>query len=365
MKKIMLTLLLIPVFFTTAYADELYEETTRLTGAEIVETALDDESRQISGELEIDGSYDFKSALERLWSNAVLKAADKLKYELKYGLELTAISLLCSCAAVFVKDNKMLPYINIVSCASASMIIAGSFEGIINQASDALQMLSDYSKAVLPAVFTSAAACGAVSSSAAKYAAVTIAIDIIMSAAQKFIIPMIYAYLAICIARSIFDNPLLASAAKMTKWCATTLMTMMTLAFSSYISITGVIAGSSDAVAVKTARTIISNSLPVVGGIIADASGVVLSAASVIKNSIGVFALISVCAICVGPFVELSVKMLVFRAAAAACDMLDGGKLPGLINDVGNSFSMLLGLVGCCGIMLFISIMAAIKVVTL
>lgn len=364
MKRLLFILVLIPLFISCADAADIYAETARITDANAVEEALDSDTRQISGKLEIDGSYDYKSALKRLWSDIVIKAADRLKYELKYGLELTVIALLCSCAASFAQSSKIMPYINIVSCAAASIIIAGSFEGIINQASDALLMLSDYSKAVLPAIFASAAACGAVGSSAAKYAAVSIAIDIIMSAAQKFIIPMIYAYLAICIVRSIFDNPLLSAAARMSKWCATTLMTMMTLAFSSYISITGLISGSTDVLAVKTARTIISNSLPVVGGIISDASAVVLSAASVIKNSIGVFALISVCAMCAGPFIELSVKMLVFRAAAAACDMLPGGKLPGLINDVGNSFSMLLGLVGCCGIMLFISIMAAIKVVT-
>ena len=47
-----------------------------------------------------------------------------------------------------------------------------------------------------------------------------------------------------------------------------------------------------------------------------------------------------------------------------AADMLPGGKLAALINDVGTALAMLLGLVGCCGIMLFISIMSGIKVVT-
>ena len=43
--------------------------------------------------------------------------------------------------------------------------------------------------------------------------------------------------------------------------------------------------------------------------------------------------------------------------------MIPGGRLSGLLNDIGTAMSMLLGLVGCCGIMLFFSFMAAIKVV--
>lgn len=206
--------------------------------------------------------------------------------------------------------------------------------------------------------------CGAVVSASARYASVCLAIDVIMSAAQRFIIPLIYAFLALAISASIFENPLLRAVARLTKWCATTLMTGITIVFSAYITLTGLIAGSTDQGGSQERQNRYFQ-LPACGGRhhIGRAS-VVLSAASVIKNSAGAFSLIAVCALCAGPFAALSVKMLVFRAAAAAADMLPGGKLAALINDVGTALAMLLGLVGCCGIMLFISIMSGIKVVT-
>ena len=52
-----------------------------------------------------------------------------------------------------------------------------------------------------------------------------------------------------------------------------------------------------------------------------------------------------------------------FVVARAVADMIPGGRLSPLLNDIGTAMSMLLGLVGCCGIMLFFSFMAAIKVV--
>lgn len=364
MKKLLLILIIAPLFCSTCYAEDVFEQAAGLTDVYSVEQALPETERSISGKLEIDGSYDTKGALARLWDRLIDTAAAQLKGEIKYAVSLVAIAIFCAVAGALSSGKSIQEYINIAGCCAAAMIIVGSMDSVISQATGALAQLSDYSKAAIPTLFTVAAASGAVVSSSAKYAAVCLAIDIIMSAAQNLIIPFIYAFLAISISSSIFDNPILKAAARITKWCATTLMTGITLVFSTYIGMTGLITGSSDAFAVKTAKTVISSTLPVVGGIISDAASVVLSAASIIRNSAGVFSLIAVCAMCVGPFAVLSIKMLVFRVAAAATDMLPGGKLSALINDVGTALGMLLGLVGCCGIMLFISIMAGIKVVT-
>ena len=56
-------------------------------------------------------------------------------------------------------------------------------------------------------------------------------------------------------------------------------MTGMTIAFTAYINLTGLISGSADAAAIRTAKTLISTVLPVVGGIASDASSAVLAAA--------------------------------------------------------------------------------------
>ena len=362
MKKIILFLLLCPIFVTSCRAESVYDAAAQ--DACSVEDALPEEQREISGELAVDGSYDAGGALKRLWDSILEGARAELGENLKYAAGLVAVAVFCSLAGTLSDSKSIQEYINIAGCCAAAAMIAGSVDSIINQSASALAQLSDCSKAAMPAVFTAAAACGAVVSASAKYAAACLAIDMMMSAAQNLIIPLIYAFTAISISGSIFDNPILRSAARITKWCATMLMTAITIVFSGYMTITGLIAGSTDAVAVKTARTVISTTLPVVGGILSDAASVVLAAASVIKNSVGVFALIAVCALCAAPFAALSVKLLVFRAAAAAADMLPGSRLSALINDVGTALGMLLGLVGCCGIMLFIAIMSGIKVVT-
>ena len=119
-----------------------------------------------------------------------------------------------------------------------------------------------------------------------------------------------------------------------------------------------------DAAAVKTARSVISGALPVVGSIVSDASAAVLSAAVIVRNCSGVFGLISICSICAGPFALLSIRMLLFKAVAAVSDAVENKRLQALFTAVGTTAAMLMGLLGCSAIMLFLSFSAAMQVVT-
>lgn len=365
MRTMLLIILIFPLFMLPAYAEDIYSQAARETGIFAVEDQLPDEAKEISGALKVDGSYDTENALERLWNSFLQGVQRELEGNLKTAASLIAIAVLCALSGSLCSGKPIKEYISIAGCCAAAVSLLGSVDSIVEETVSALNQLSDYSKAALPAMFTAAAACGAVGSASAKYAATCLALDVLMSISQKLIIPLVYSYLALAVAGSVFPNSLLSNTAKLTKWMAVTIMTAMTIAFSSYIGMTGLVAGSIDAAALKTARTVISTSLPVVGGIISDASGAVLSAASVIKNSAGVFGLIAVCALCAGPFALLSVRMLVLKAAAAASDMVPNSRLSGLIASVSTAMGLLLGLLGCCGIMLFISIMAGIKAVSL
>lgn len=365
MRVFLLVLLMIPCFAVPACAEDIYHEAADETGVYALEEGLPEEVREISGALKVDGNYDTENALERLWRSLTESIKGELGKNLKTASGLIAISALCALSGSLCSGKPIKEYINIAGCCAVAVSLLGDMDSIVGDTVSALNQLSDYSKAALPAIFTAAATCGALGSAPAKYAATSLALDVLMSLSQKLIIPLVYSYLALAVAGSVFPNSLLSNTARLIKWLAVTAMTAMTIAFSAYIGMTGIVAGSVDATALKTARTIISTGLPVVGGIISDASGAVLSAASVIKNSAGVFGLIVVCALCAGPFAVLSVRMFVLKAAAAASDMVPNSRLSGLIASVSSATGLLLGLLGCSGIMLFISIMSGIKAVSL
>ena len=323
---------------------------------------LTEEVRSVGGTLTLDGAYDGAGALSRLWQTLLDKLRQELRESAAPAAAIAAIAILSSLAAAICPDGRMTTLIHTTAAAATALTLTAGIDSLTAKSLGVLEQLSDYSRAALPAVFTAAAATGAAVTSSARYAAVCFALDVLMHVTKKITLPLIYAFLAIAISGGVFPHPLMKGAAKLTKRLATTVMTALTTAFTAYIGLTGLVTASADAAAVKAAKTVISGVLPVVGGILSDAASTVLSAATLIKNSAGVFALVAVCAFCAGPFAALSVRILLFRAAASAAEMVPGERLSGLLNDLASALSMLLGLVGSFAAMLFFSFLAAIRV---
>ncbi len=327
-----------------------------------VESELPEEARGVSGALTLDGSYDGASALSRLWQTLLDKLREELRRSASSAAALAAVAIFAGVAASVCPEPKAVTLINVVSAAAAALTLTDGIESVTAQAAGAIEQLADYSRAALPAIFTAAAATGMVVTSSARYAAVCLALDVLMTVSRRLTLPLIYACLAAAISGGIFPHPLIKGLGKLLRRAATAVMTGLTTVFTAYIGLTGIVTASADAAAVKAAKTVISGVLPVVGGIVSDAASSVLSAATLIKNSAGAFALVAVCALCAGPFAALSVRLLLFRAAAAVAEMAPGDRLPGLLNDLASVFALLLGLVGSFAVMLFFSFLAAIRV---
>ena len=213
MKKALLTallaLIIMPLFAGGAYAEALSEKAAGATGATAAEQALPESVRGISGRIEADGQYDAPGALERLWRKMLDTAAQEIKENLQSASALAAIALCTALASSLSPGGTAQGYISIAGVGAAAALLVGSVDSLAAQTVSALGLMSDYSRAALPAVFTAAAACGAVVSASARYAAVCIAIDVLMAAAQKFVIPLVYAYLALALCGALFENPLL------------------------------------------------------------------------------------------------------------------------------------------------------------
>ena len=328
-----------------------------------VESGLPEEARQISGELVTDGSYDMRGAIERLFVRMRTTFIEKGRDELRELTRIVAVAVVCAVAETVCSEARVSEVISLCACASVIVMTAGSLDSMCAELTEAIRRLCDYARAALPAVFTASAVSGAAVSAGAKYAAVNLCLNIMMELLQRITLPLIYAYLALCVSRCACPNAVLNAAASTLKWACITVMTAATMGVGAYISLTGALTGGADAIAVKGAKTVIASALPVVGGILSDAASVVLASASVIKSSAGSFALVGVCALCLGPFAAIGVRMMLFRLCAAIASAIEGKRLAMLLGDLSAAMGMMLGVLGTMTIMLFISFMAAIRTV--
>lgn len=155
----------------------------------------------------------------------------------------------------------------------------------------------------------------------------------------------------------------LGTVAKAASRVVTWLLTGSLVLFTGYLTLSGAVSTSADALTVQVTRSAVG-AMPVVGRILSDAAGSVLAGAGVVKNAIGVFGLLGVLAACLGPFVRLGVQYLLYKLTAFLAGMTAAPELAKLIDALGSVFGLMLGMTGSCALLLLISISSAILVVT-
>ena len=356
MSWLLCLLLLCPWMSAQTTEDDLTSEIAALAEIGTIEETMTPEERAVGGELRLDGSYDILGALRRLWTSFLEKLSDGVRKKLGSLTQLVAIAALCALCSVLSTEKRVTELTELAACCVSGLALAGGTESAVGGAIAALDELSAFSKVALPVFFTTAAAGGALASASARYGAVCLAADVYMTAANAVILPAIRAFLSLSISASLFDVSLLRAAARAAKWCAVTAMSLLTMGFGIFLTLSGAIAGSADALAVKTTRTVISTALPIVGGILSDFSGSLLGAATLVQQSAGAFILVGICAVCIAPVALLLGQLLCYKAAAAAAELLCGGNMGKLLSDVGTGLGLLLGLVGSYAAILFLSV---------
>ena len=356
MKKLLCVLLLLPLFHVTACAQfdtsSLYD-------------ALPDDIREISGTLSEESAYDGEGALKRLLDSGLSRLTEAARENRSTALGLLALLFIGALAVPFCQRAGMSDLSELCLTAGAALFLTEGLHSILAQATAAIDQLLDYSRAALPTVFTAAAVSGTAASSAARYAAVSLAMDTMMTFAKRLLLPMIHAQLALSIALGLYDNALLQMMHDLFRQTCTLAMTLLSTGFIAFIGITGLVGGTADQAAIRTAKTVISTALPVVGGILSDAAGAVLSTAALLRNTTGVFSLIAVTALCLGPFAALSVRWALFRFSAVIAGIIPGKRIGVLLGGFGSAMGQLIGLVGAFTLVLYFSIVCAIRTLPL
>lgn len=357
---LILIFLLLSVF--PAAAVEVTEELEDALDTGALENAVPDSAREIIGRAEIETGEGQKKLLEDIWNYIKENSGKQLRQALKSAASVLLIAILTSIvtSAFNVKQN----YTVMAGVVGISAVTVSSAASFIALGRETISEISVFSKVLLPALATAGTVNGAYTSAGAKYAVSVFFIDILISAAEKLIIPLICAYLAAGIASAALGGDGIGAVVNFLKWLTVTIMTSLVMIFTAFLSITGIVSGSADAVVQRMTKTAISTALPVVGGIVSDAAGAVAAGAALLKNGIGVFGMIVVLAVCTVPFLKIGFGYLTYKGASALCGTVADARITKLLGTIGTAFGMILGLVGAAAVMLFVSVIISMKAVT-
>lgn len=244
--------------------------------------------------------------------------------------------------------------------AVAAMLLK-STQSMITLAADTISQLSEYGKLLLPVMTAALASQGGITASTALYAGTVIFDSILASGISNLLIPMVYIFLALMIAAGATGVAMLQQLAELIRWLVTWCLKTILYVFTGYVGITGVVSGSTDAAALKVTKLTMSGMIPVVGGILSDASEAVIVGASVMKNTVGVYGMLALIAIWISPFLKIGLQYLLLKLTAALCGIFDVKLVNELIKAFSTAMGLLLGMVGAVCVLQLISVVCFMK----
>lgn len=246
------------------------------------------------------------------------------------------------------------------SLAVASVLFGGA-NAMILLAKDTVDRLSGYGKLLLPVMAGGLAAQGGVTSSAGLYLGTAFLDAFLSDLLSGVYVPLVYIYLALAAGSSACGEDILKKWKDLirsgTVWSLKTLLTV----FTTYMSITGVVSGATDAAALKATKVSISSLVPVVGGVLSEASEAVLISAGVLKNAAGMYGIFALLALALDPFLKIGVHYLIWKGVTLVCSLFGTKHLAALTEDFSSAMGLLLGMTGAACLLQLISTVCFMK----
>ena len=251
--------------------------------------------------------------------------------------------------------------VRLVGALTISALLLRPSNSLIKLGTQTVTELSEYGKLLLPVMTAALAAQGGTTASAALYTGTALFDALLCNLISSLIVPMIYMFLSLSAANSAVGEGTLEKIRDFLKWLMTWSLKIVLYVFTGYMGITGVVSGTADAAAVKAAKLTISGVVPVVGGILSDASETILIGAGVMKSAVGIYGLLAILAVWIGPFVKIGTQYLLLKITCAICGVFGGKQEIKLIQDFSGAMGMLLAMTGTVCLLLLISTVCLMK----
>ena len=340
--------------------------TVSVRAAEVPEElvrALPKETQELLREPESGDSL--QSGLSSLWTSVKKQFRTVLREQTRGAALVVLTAMLCGVidgAGKAVGDTvRLTPLAGALSVAAVS---AGSLDSLVGLGVETIETMGVFSKTLLPTLAAATAAAGAMTTAAAHQVATVFFVDVLLQLIREVLLPMAYLYIGVLTAAAMLSDGRLKGIAAALKRCVTFLLSGSLILFTLYLSAARVLYGSVDGMAVKMTKSAISGAVPVVGGILADASETVLAGAGMLKNTIGIFGTLAVLAVCALPFLRLGLQYLLYKLAAFLAGAVGPPELRDLIDGLAGAFGLVLGMTGACALLLLVSVLSSVAAVT-
>lgn len=241
-------------------------------------------------------------------------------------------------------------------------LIMNNFADIISMVKTSVENLVSFSNTLIPILITLVLTTGNIVSANLLQPILIFIITFIGNFILNIIIPVLLASTALGIVSKISDYIQLDKLSKFFKSSIVWVLGVALTLFVSLVSVEGSLSSSVDGVTAKTAKAAVSSFIPVVGKILGDAVDTVIGCTSILKNAVGIVGVIVILGICITPIIKLLLLMTTYYIGSAICQPIADEKIVKLLEQMGDTFKVLLAILCSISVMLIIGTTLVMKI---
>lgn len=235
-------------------------------------------------------------------------------------------------------------------------IALNSFYLVFSYTKEAIDSMSSFLIALLPLILGLMATFGSIITVSFFHPIILFLIFASGMLVSNFILPLLFLSALLLIVSSLTDSYQVTHLADLLKSVSLGVLGVFLTIFLGVLSVQGAASAIQDGVAMKTAKFITGNFIPIVGRTFTDAADTILSASLLLKNSVGIVGLICIVLIALFPALKIFAIAIIYKIAAAVLQPIGDGPIITSMNIISKHIMFILASLIAVTLMFFLAI---------
>ncbi|HOF94112.1 MAG TPA: stage III sporulation protein AE [Clostridia bacterium] len=238
----------------------------------------------------------------------------------------------------------------------AICIALSSFLSLIMLSRETIEQTSTFIELSFPLLLTLLTAAGGITSAGIFQPAMSMLCSGVTIALQNVVLPVTLTGGVMGVLNNITGRVQLGQFFNLSKSVAKWLIGLLFTLYSGVTTLQGMSAATFDGISVRTAKFALDKLVPIVGGMVSGTVDTMLGCAVLVKNAVGLLAIILAFSIACIPLMRIGVGMLAFRFAAAVCEPIADPRLPKMLASLADVLTYLFAATVSLSVMFMITV---------
>lgn len=231
-----------------------------------------------------------------------------------------------------------------------------SFYVVMTYTKDTIQTMIDFILALLPILLALIATGGGVVSVSFFHPIIVFLMNTSGMLMNYIVLPLLLLATILSIVSTMSDQYKVTKLSKLLQNVSVSIIGIFLTIFLGVLSVQGTATAVADGIAVKTAKFVTGNFIPVVGRMFTEAADTVLSASALLKNTVGIVGVVILLLIVAFPAIQIFCIAFIYKFAAAVLQPVGGGTIIQCLDIIGRSIIYVFACLTIVSFMFFLSI---------